>query len=245
MENESAEAAFVFPKSYVGRAVLYLFFFAPLALSVSHALRMLFFSLADGIRKLCLYRAELLEEPRIVAYKNPDAEIAVEVHGFVDFLVREAMAYIYIYFNAVISIAVLSLPVWLVVRFRRNGAFGTRQWYCVFAGAGVLFGSIPYIVPALGGECPFDFSFYGILYLIKNALEIFLFVFFAKYLFEKVPYCCEPLWANEEPLGKFASDNLRAAAAFVRRTGWLKVSCAALCVFAYELLCFAASHLCR
>ena len=245
MKGESAETAFVFPKSYVGRAVLYLFFFAPLALSVSHALRMLLFPLIDGIRKLCFYRVGLLEEPRIVAYKNRNAGIAAEVHGFADFLVREAMAYIYIYFDAVISIAALALTVWLAVRFRRNGAFGARQWYCVFAGAGVLFGAIPYIVPALSGECPFDFSFYGILYLIKNALEIFLFVFFAKYLFEKVPYSGEPLWANEEPLGKFAADNTRAAYALVRRTGWGKTACALLGVLAYELLCFAAAHLCR
>lgn len=245
MKGESAESAFAFPKSYVGRAVLYLFFFAPLALSVSHALRMFLFSLVDGIRKLCLYRAELLEEPRIVAYKNPNAEIAAEARGFVDFLVREAMAYTYIYFDAVISIAALALPVWLVVRFRRNGAFGARQWFAVFAGAGVLFGGIPYIVPALNGECPFDFSFYGILYFAKNAFEIFLFVFFAKYLFEKVPYCGEPLWAREEPLGKFAAANFRAIVSSVCRAGWLKAVCAVLGVLAYELLCFATMHLCR
>lgn len=245
MKGESAETAFAFPRSYVGRAVLYLFFFAPLALSVSHALRMLLFPLIDGIRKFCLHRVGLLEEPRIVVYKNRNAEIAAEAYGFADFLVREAMVYIYIYFNAVISVAFLALPVWLAVRFRRNGAFGARQWCCVFAGAGVLFGTIPYIVPALNGECPFDFSFYGILYLIKNAFEIFLFVFFAKFLFEKVPYCGEPLWANEEPLGKFAADNIRAAFAFVRRMGWRKSACALLGVLAYELLCFAAAHLCR
>ncbi len=212
MSDSNVDRNFLCPRSYVGRAILFLFAspFLIIALGWAYAF------ISNFIGAMCkLYCYDSIEGLRTEAYVHYSDMVMRYVLGYIRHFIIFIMSSIYIYFDVLITMAIFAFIVWIFLRYTRNGAFGKLEWFRVFASAAGLW----FLIPAVSGIVHYSTSdAYPSLwaFLSQNiwsysyfAIRFVVLALVARKLFISMPYDIEPIWKNEISSREFFSNNLK------------------------------------
>ncbi len=207
---------FVCPRSYVGRAILFLFA-SPLISIALYWVDCLLKHSIGGIYKLYCYGDDASYFcKRKEIYVDSFDSLHLFFGGYIRHVVIFLMQGVYIYFDVLITMAIFSFIVWIFLRYTRNGAFGKLEWFRVFAGAaGIWFlfpivGSIVYFSSNDAYPSFWSFVSQNVWSYAYFVARFAFFYVFARKLFILAPYSdVETVWKNEIKSREFFSNNLK------------------------------------
>ena len=242
MKNAFSENAVAYPKSYVGRAVLYLLFVAPAAILAFFTLRRFLYVLARAAYNMYCYSFSLKESPRRIVYIDASDWVADKLSGFALHFCVQIAYYIYAYFDIVFSIGCFLMVCWVVARFRKNGAFDCGDWFRIFACAVALYELFLAAAVLLGhfdGGCGGShamFALHCFFRVVRIAVEFGLLYFSARFVFLRIPYGEDASWGGEMSAGEFFSRNFKCAFAALKSFGIRNIVFAFCAVVALEFV---------
>lgn len=212
MEAGDNRNEFLFPRSYVGRAILYMFT-VPFVTVVLYYIYSFICHAITGLHKWYCYCEGTLERPRELLYDSFTAKGIACLTSYIRHLAISIMNYIYFYLDIIFTIGVFSFIVWVCLRYTRNRAFDQKDWCKTFVYGNVLFLLLNIGIEVLayfGGLRGnlFDFS-YDISDMLHCIIRCVACCYLAYIFFMKVPFDCEPRWANEYSSKEFFSQNIK------------------------------------
>lgn len=227
---------FKYPRSLVGRTLLYALAVVPAIQIAFAAVLMFLHTAARAVYRLCQYGTAERGKPRGEIFTDFDDRVVHEISGLVFTLVADALIFVNTYFETVFSVCAFGIFCWFVARFRKNGAFVARDWFRVCAWSVGLFSffsvAMGWLAVAFGYT---EFSLHLDAVVPAERLAKFaLFFLAAKHLFLKVPFEEDLSWKNEIRAGEFFAGNLKFFASSLRKIGRAKVFCIAAALLALE-----------
>ena len=213
MNTEENRNKFLFPRSYVGRAILYIFS-VPFAQILIHYIYSIVCFGVGAVRKYIGYCDGTIERPRECIYDSFMGEAYASVRSYLRHFVISQMENVYAYFDIIFTTGVFAFIVWICLRYTRNGAFGKKEWfktfvYCrclwlaflicgvVFAYLDGLYENIPHLLSDELGS------------LIYQSIACVVACYIAYVYFIKIPYPCEPIWKNEYKPREILKHNIK------------------------------------
>lgn len=213
MEAGDNRNEFLFPRSYVGRAILYMFT-VPFVTLVLYYIYSFICHAITGLHKWYCYCEGTLERPRELLYDSFTAKGIACLTSYIRHLAISIMNYIYYYLDIIFTIGVFSFIVWVCLRYTRNRAFDRKDWCKTFVYGNVLFWIwdaevvISAYLCGLSGTL-FDFFLDEVPHMLYCTIRCVACCCLAYIFFMKVPFDCEPRWANEYSSKEFFSQNIK------------------------------------
>ena len=213
MKIEENRNNFVFPRSYVGRAILYMFTVPFVSVILGYVYSFVAFVIKAGFR-FYGYAQGTIERPRELCYKTFSLELFASIKGYIRHIVISLMGHIYTYFDALVTLGAYALVAWFVLRYTRNRPFNQTDWFKTFVYAIGLFVVITFsrlIFAYLDGLCGSftDFALDELPHMLFLSAKYVVYGYIAYIFFLKTPYECEPLWKNDYKPKEFISHNLK------------------------------------
>ena len=213
MNTEENRNKFLFPRSYVGRAILYLFSVPFVQIIIHYIYSTISFAIG-AIRKYIGYCNGSIERPREYIYGPFMDEAFASIHSYLRHFVISQMENVYVYFDVIFTTGVFAFIAWICLRYTRNGAFGKKEWFKTFVYSRCLW--LAFIV------CSVAFAYMDGLYeniphlltdeigsLIYHSVVCVVSCYIAYVYFIKIPYDCEPIWKNEYKSGELLNHNIK------------------------------------
>lgn len=231
---ESTE--FKYPRSLVGRTLFYVLAAVPAIQIAFVAVLMFLHTAARAGYRLYQYGAEERGMPRGEIFASFDDRVLHEISDLFFTIVSDALIFVNVYFDAVFSVCAFGILCWLAVRFRKNGAFGARDWFrvCVWSAGLFSFFSVAtgWLSVAFGYS---EFSLHLDAVVPAERLAKFaLFFLAARHVFLKVPFAEDSSWKNELSAREFFVGSLKFFASLPRKIGRVNTFYIAAALLALE-----------
>ena len=231
---ESTE--FKYPRSLVGRVLLYALAVVPAIQIAFAAVLMFLYTAARAGYRLFQYGTDALGKPRGEIFTDFDDRVMHEISSLIFTLVADTMVFVNAYFDAVFTVCAFGMLCWFAVRFRKNGAFCASDWFrvCVWSVGLFSFFSVAagWLSVAFGYS---GFSMYfNAVVPVERLAKFALFFIAAKHIFLKVPFAEDASWKNEIRAGEFFAGSLKFFATRLRKIGCVKVFCIVAALLALE-----------
>ncbi len=238
MDSLGSDNKYIFPRSYIGRAIMYLFA-SPIALIALYWIE-LFISFAIGsVYKFYYYYTGALERPLEVIHETFFDCLFGYCWSYIRHVVVFVLQCVYNYFDIVFTTSIFAFVVWIFIRFSRNGKFGEREWFKVFSYSAILWFLLPVVYSVMyyctSDAYPsfLDFFFQNLSSFISYFVRSFILYFIASKLFLSCPYSDDASWSNEISGRRLISSNIRFIVFKLRNFGKKRV---ALFLFAFAIL---------
>lgn len=231
---ESTE--FKYPRSLVGRALFYGLAAVPAIQIAFVAVLMFLHTAARAAYRLYQYGAAERGKPRGELFTSFDDRVLHEISGLFFTILSDVLIFVNVYFDAVFSVCAFGILCWLAARFRKNGAFGARDWFrvCVWSAGLFSFFSVAtgWLSVAFGYS---EFSLHLDAVVPAERLAKFaLFFLAARHVFLKVPFAEDSSWKNELSAREFFVGSLKFFASLPRKIGRVNTFYIAAALLALE-----------
>ena len=213
MNIEENQNKFLFPRSYVGRAIFYLFS-VPFVTIIFHYIYSFICFAIKAVFKYIGYCNGTIERPRELVYDSFFAEFLQNARSYLRHFVISQMENIYVYFDVVFTIGVFAFLVWICLRYTRNGAFGKIEWFKTFVYSNCLWLAILVTSTIFAYLDGFYENFSHLLTdqiasLVYQSVKCAVSCYIAYVIFLKIPFGDNPVWKNEYKSKEFFSHNIK------------------------------------